>query len=519
MDRRRGRGRRPVLGSLGPVAPAIGLAVLLIAIRATAQTATAPIAAPATPTPTQWADAQQGNRLPPVADFTEARMPPGVAGPGAAANEIQLGMHGYFQVPMALAWRRRVPTTPGESEYDFHEPRLVDNHYFGGFAYNPLEETDWAEWYALAGNRYATATFSLMGSFFSGPKSVFESKSGLAQGFVTYRWDEALGHDARLRLRVRGGSFSSRLGYIPRYDTYIFGRTRQLGAEVRADVDFGKLTVSALNGFGTHLGDRSANQGLALVDSFWIGGAYDRKIEMGFYRLDSWTQDARALSGAGSADLRIVGADARIAGGPMGELYLAASTIDARRARFIGPSIEVLHSLGGAGLADNFLGDGKSGDGSGTMRSAYFEYGFSLASLLERVAPGPTLLRESDVGWSLFGLYTHVSHARTNGEAAENPDHRKYFKWGTEISWWALSWLGVSVRYDRIAPNVGNDDYTFQVVSPRVTIRTHWLVDDVIYLQWSHYDYGSRVRLPPDQAEVDLVPDSDVFKMEAIANF
>jgi len=53
------------------------------------------------------------------------------------------------------------------------------------------------------------------------------------------------------------------------------------------------------------------------------------------------------------------------------------------------------------------------------------------------------------------------------------------------------------------------------VITPRISLRTHWIADGEIFLQWSFYSYGARVQLRPGQVALETQPDSNAFKIQA----
>jgi hypothetical protein len=63
--------------------------------------------------------------------------------------------------------------------------------------------------------------------------------------------------------------------------------------------------------------------------------------------------------------------------------------------------------------------------------------------------------------------------------------------------------------------DLGDDADSFRILTPRISLRTHWLVDAEIFFAWSHYWYGARVRLRPGQVPLETMPDSDVIKLQA----
>jgi hypothetical protein len=209
---------------------------------------------------------------------------------------IDLSLHGYFRAPLRLAWRSRGMTGPGESHYNVHTPWLVDDDYFNsGFAYTRIQESDWSELFFSVGNQHVTGTVAFMGSLFSDwAQPLLERQWGMAQAFVTFdwRWEP---RRLKVRLRLKGGSFWDRFGWLESYDTYLFGRTHQMGAQYRLDFTVGKVTVFVIHGLGVHLESIENNQGLTLLNYLNAGVAIDERIRAAFYVLDAMTADKRQL--------------------------------------------------------------------------------------------------------------------------------------------------------------------------------------------------------------------------------
>ena len=480
-------------------------------------TAATPATLATGPTAAEYAATQQGMTLR-ANTFAEERTPPGTTGPGAVTNDIQFAMHGYFRAPFRLSWKRRGQTKPDESKYDLRTPFLVDDDYYrSGFGYTPLSEGDYSELFLMAGNKHLTGTVALMGSLYSDPaRPLIDRQMGIAQGYLTYRFNPDLVPGVKMRVKVKGGAFWDRFGYLPQYDTYIFGRTHQMGEQIRVDADVNKFTFSLLHGVGAHLEAIDANQGLSILNYLRAGASYDRTAEVGLYYLRTWTQDKRQLKELTDANLRVMGMDARVDSHGFGKMYVAGSVIKADQATYLSPSIEVMHSFGGRGITENYLGTQKSNNGDGRLYNLGFQYDYSLAAFMKRMSPeSGDLLGGGDVSLSIFGLYTFVESKQQDVDPAVNRDERKYFKYGTELAWWALPWIGASLRYDRVVLNVDDSANTYRILSPRVSLRTTWMEGGQIYLQWSRYSYGERVKLRPGQVALETQPDDNVVKIQA----
>jgi hypothetical protein len=460
------------------------------------------------PTPT-------GNAVPSF-EFGEDRAPPGDP---KNPKAFRLAMHGYFRAPLRIGWRERTAPKADEAATDVRTPWLVDDDYFrSGFLYTRNAESDWTEMYVMAGNQHVTATIAIEGTLFSDwARPIIDKQLGITKGWVTFWHTFDLPGMAKLRLQIKGGAFSDRYGWQPKYDTYLFGRTHQMGERVRADVDFRKFTFSIAHGFGARLEAIESNQGLALLSHLRLGVSYNRAIEGSFYHLTSFTQDKRQLKEITDASVDVTGFEARVDTGALGRAVLDISSVSAKKGSFIAPAIEVMHSAGGRGLEENYFGTEKSNKGTGSLVNLGFQYDVNAAALLKKYAG--TNMGNADVELSLFGMYTKVTSDQKDPDPLVNRDGRQLFKWGAELAAWPLSFLGASIRYDRVIYDIVDDPSAFRAISPRITLRTHWLGDALLFLQWSHYSYGERVFLRPGQVPLETMPDKVLFKIQAQMNF
>jgi hypothetical protein len=272
-----------------------------------------------------------------------------------------------------------------------------------------------------------------------------------------------------------------------------------------------------MQGFGAHLEALDQNEGLTILNYLNVGARWRQTLEGAFYFLDSLSHDRRQLKEINDADMRVWGVDFRLISPKLGSnLYFGGSKIEASQATYLAPAIEVMHAYGGRGLTENYLGTQTSNNGTGTLWNMAWDYTFSLRSALGAWSPGGARrLGRSDVTLGFFGVITYVQSDQKDPDPQINRDGRELFKWGLEGGWSPLSWLGLALRYDRVILDVKDDANSFRVVSPRVSLRTHWLVDGEIFLQWSYYTYGARVQLRPGQVALETVPDSNAFKIQA----
>lgn len=448
--------------------------------------------------------------------FGEDRPPPGDP---RNPKAMRIAMHGYFRAPLRIGWRERTAPKPDEATNDIRTPWLVDDDYFrSGFLYTRNAESDWTELYVMAGNHYVTATIALEGTLFSDwARPIIDKQLGITKGWLTFRHAFDLPGNAKLRLQIKGGAFSDRYGWQEKYDTYLFGRTHQMGERIRADLDVGKFSFSVAHGFGARLEAIESNQGLALLSHLRLGVSYNKALEASFYHLTSFTQDKRQLKEITDANVDVVGFEMRGDGGALGRAAVDISSVSAKKGSFIAPAIEVMHSAGGRGLEENYFGTEKSDKGTGSLLNLGFQYDVSASKLLKKFAG--MNMGQADANLSLFGMYTKVTSDQKDDDPQVNRDGRQLFKWGAELAAWPFSFLGASLRYDRVIFDIVDDPSAFRVISPRITVRTHWLGDALLFLQWSHYVYGERVFLRPGQVPLETMPDQDLIKIQAQMSF
>lgn len=459
-----------------------------------------------------------------AADTVQGReSQPGV---GVSIGPVDLRVRGYFRAPLRLSWRSR---GEGDAGYNIHSPWLVDDDYFrSGFHYLRTQESDWSEIYFSAANKYLSGDVALMGSLYSDwARPLLDRQWGIAQGFLTFRW-ESLGPRLRFRMHLRAGSFWDRFGWLENYDTYLFGRTHQLGGQVRLEFGLRDVTLWLVQGIGVHQEALDANQGLTLLNYLHAGLDVRKFAQIGFYFLDTQSRDKQQLKEIQDASMRVIGIDARISPW-VGSLYLGGSLITASQAQYLSPVLEVMHALGGRGLVENYLGTDKS-DGVGSVWSLAGEYSVSLQRILRHWGRGPdaaelrardarSVMRRGDVALKWFGLMAYTQSKQVDPDPAINRDGRLSFKWGAELVWQPLSFLFASLRYDRVIIDVQDDAGAFRVLTPRIGFTVNWLVGAQIFLQYAHYDYGERVRLRPGQVALETLPDTDVVKLQAQVAF
>jgi hypothetical protein len=397
--------------------------------------------------------------------------------PGMDVGDVKFELHGYARMPLMTQGTR--------------EPYLVDNDYYlSGFAYTRLYEPDWSELFFSAKKGNYKAEFGLFASLYSDySQANIANQLGIAQASVT-----AQDFLDQKGLSVQLGVFWDRYGYIEPYDTYLFGRTHQGGAKVSYQLPGGGKIQG---GLGIHEANLQQNQGMTpivhLAASYPVG-----PVEVGAYGVRTWTNDKRQLSPIQEGTMYVAGLDARYKS-ERGTAYVGFGYYHMDKVLYLAPALEVMHSTGGRGLTENFLGLDSSMDGTGHMYTVATDEKINIIDRLKVRA---------------FGMLTWVRSPQVDEmDPLKNRDRRLYIKWGVEPSYMVLPKLRVSTRFDRVILDEYDAQNSFRVFSPKLAFPLdNW---GEIFVQYSHYWYGDRVQLRPGQVPLETEPDSDVFKLQA----
>ena len=394
---------------------------------------------------------------------------------------------------------------------DFKQPRspyLVDDKYYlSGFAYTRVNETEWAELFLSAEKDNTRLVAGLFSSQFSDWSEIRnEAQWGIAIAFIDQGFDIGA-----YRLDLRTGMFWERFGYVPAYDTYMFGRTHIAGARV----NISRGPVSLKVGYGAHA--EVVRQNMGYTPMAWTSLGYKaNNWEINAYGLGTWAhfkQEAKNIDEEGS--LFAYGLESRAVAPEWAALYLAVAEYKADKVEYLADSFEILHSTGGRGLVQSYLGR-NSDDGTGAIKALSFD----LDILAQKQVSALKNLR-----FHIFGMGAQVFSRQESDEPAENRDERIYFKWGTEALYNLMPNSKanpyVAFRYDRVILDLDHESMSFRVLTPKVGISPTQGLD--IFLSYSRYSYGENIRFDSEQmnylqnannADV-LIPDENVVKIQA----
>jgi hypothetical protein len=471
----------------------------------------------------------------------------------APTGEWKFDVTGYFRAPLRMSWGPPTTPAPGggNAGTQYRTPPLVPDANYIDWRYTNSFVGPWTELDFHYGNDRVKSTVQIASYNLtdSGYRRL-ESNLGINEAFLTLSYPEFINDNGRLT--VLAGGFTNRYGAAGRYDagkyeTYIFGRTHIVGETVTFDYDVNDWTLEGEEGFGGKLepipfygppeGAGSPNMGNANEDlPTWepypgivpqestfvlhghVGAVYKKELILGAHYIDVFANDdERAGSYTGMAwggsdtrsgvrlatdphpNITIWGFDAKLIGGVLGEGYLGYSHLSATNAMYIADAIEVLHSFGGWQLHDNYFGPpGTNQPVTGSIDTVEFQYSFSLGQYFHYPqafwGDGPDLIA------TVFGMYNHVHSPEAPGSTSPlNPlahqdsdgsGHINKLKFGGELTYIPLPWLGLGGRFDVVRPDMDDSSQSFSVISPRIIFRTAFVTHEQIMVQYSHYSYG-----------------------------
>jgi hypothetical protein len=524
------------------------LLVCLLSVPAVAQESTDE--STTEPAPAEPPAAERPAAEPPAAE------PPGRATPETKAAEAPGGpwhidVGGYFRAPVSMGISSRPSpdnmTGPSNLQVSYGPNRTVDSSYYS-FAYTRLQEQDWAEVFIHAKKKHVDAAVGWMGYWFQSV-GFRNPDAAWAPGLASLALDTDFGPPGQKQnIELKMGAFWPGFGYFEKYDTFTLGRFRQIGGQLKV---MGELTSDLMavvvGGFGTNR-DGSFNFGAppfygaktALDLMTWVNLQFAYKqSDVAFHYNTEWTLDPNLAAGVTPGDksygvvqaahLTVLGAEANVRLPYLGHLWISPSFISVRNGWALASAgTEVMHSLGGAGIATNYMAFTNSpsdSTGSGSM----INFGFLYENTLSGIQGRPRG-EVPDLAFSVFGL---LADARIDLPSTTTIMQKSItqFKYGADVTLQTSTWLGFMLRYDAVNYDLDHSGYVFASITPRAIISSHFLSSEHIYIQYSRYIYGDKMVLAgtwpwsaplvagsnvlQQGAYVGLKPDENVVKLQA----
>jgi hypothetical protein len=193
-----------------------------------------------------------------------------------------------------------------------------------------------------------------------------------------------------------------------------------------------------------------------------------------------------------------------------------------------------MHSQNGNGIAQNYMALTNSisdSTGTGSMMNLGFLYVIALSDIL----PSYGL---PEVKLSLFGLVTKAKFdLPPQHSALITLNGLTQVKVGADLTIIPKNWVSIMVRGDQVNYDQNHGGYVFAAFTGRLSLFSHYLSGECIYLQYSHYIYGDHMVLDGTWpwgtvmvngsditqayvgAYVGKKPDADVIKLQAQVKF
>jgi hypothetical protein len=463
---------------------------------------------------------------------------------------------GYFRAPMAIGISTRPGpddiTGPPRTQLSYGPNRTVDANYYS-FAYTRLQEQDWAEVFVHAKRKHVEAVVGWMGYWYQSV-GFRNNDAAWAPGMAYLKLDTDLDVGGlKTNLALTAGAFWPQFGYFEKYDTFTLGRFRQMGEQLRWAIAFSPdLTLTLFQGFGTGRDGSSnivapppyqATVGLDLIHYEHIQLTYKKYVDIGLHYNTQWTRDpnltqqvtpGKAYADARDAHFTNVGGEATLSAPFAGRLWVSPSFTSMRNGWALGEAgTELMHSLSGEGFATNYLvwnSSPPNSTGSGSSFNLGFLYENTLSSIQGKTPDGST----PEVTLNVFGLLAQVD-LDLPATSTLTQDEINQFKYGADVTFQALNWLGFTARFDEVNYDQDNPGYVFSAITGRATFSSNFLSGERIYLQYSRYRYGEKMVLSgkwpwglPLVAGADIIqggtyaghkPDMDVVKLQADVKF
>lgn len=437
---------------------------------------------------------------------------------GAAAEVVtdgfELQFHGFL----------RIPARVGFEGGDLHAPPRVPDGAYTDWRFTNVQTGPWTELRFSYGNGRVAANVHIA-AFDVTDASYASSQAqlGINESFLTLNYSDLFGPRGGVVWNV--GAFSNRYGAAGRYsagkyETYLFGATHVAGETATLFYDLSDdYTLLFEHGVGAKLqptpfvpglppadflpypGDQP--QGSTLVHHAHLGVAWNRMATVAAHYLTSWTDDADEPSEQ-DGHVTSVGVEVELVDSQFGDGYIGYGHLESETPQRLAGALEVLHTIAGWSICDVYFG--AESECTGSVDTLLFQHTFSVSRFLWH--PAPFWGQGPDVLVSAFGMFNRIDSDDPTFDAP-----RKRLKLGGEATYVPNRWLGMSLRYDLVQPDLDDANQSFQVITPRLIVTSQFASHEQVSLEYSHYIHGDGViNSYPFE---DVPPDDGVFQITA----
>lgn len=473
---------------------------------------------------------------------------------------------GFLRAPFNVGFGTAQNLAEGQDNVDvapdktrLHAPPHIPDTSYLDWRYTNNHGGPWTEIQFTYGNETVSANVSMATyNLTDGGYRQLHAQLGIDKAFVNMNFPGLFGDVGGMVVNV--GVFSNKYGAAGRYaadmyDTYLVGYTHTAGENVRFYFDVApKITLHFEQGFGGKVeayplisynlqdvtgadvtnGPENANvvnpvvqpflpyggtyqQGTTLLHHEHIGLSYDDKLFFGGHLMHSFTADARNddisidIDNDGTGDdghIWSASFDIKMIDFFFGNGYLGYSHLDMKNPDRVGGAFESVHSVDGWSYRQNYL---KGSYAGGTVDTVLFQYEFSLAKFLWH--PEEYWGQDRDLKLKLFGMLNFITPDQPETFDAASTK----FKWGADALYVPLKWLGVGLRWDTVNPDMDDVSQTSNQLSGRVVLRTDFVSQEEITIQYTQYFNNENVTTgyPWNEEGKELTPDFGVLTIAA----
>jgi hypothetical protein len=448
---------------------------------------------------------------------------------------------GYMSASLQISIDEREDPQRGQKKTVFHAPPIIVEEYASFVSTNSLPG-NWIGSNFNYGNSFVTATVQIATW---NPTRPTNNLSPGSQYFINDMYLKLKAPPVEnFRLTFTAGFFSLNYGGLGRYGGGFYTNTMTGGptgageiTNIEYDIDDTWVAVVEHGIMGPRTGTVPMDvigqtAGSGNNDPIWTGAwthhahvgvvkKGDLQLQAQLHYMSSWAQDDRIQREASRGELpednpqtdeldesyvrdgriRVFGADFRAISRPYGVLGVGGSFIDGYHSY----PLRGITTFGGDGERLTSSWWGNKTTGTGTLLVGGVAYSMSVASLL--LDPEPFSGNAADVQIST-GL--NLAYGTSDDPVF---DGRLRHKYGIDVLYTFLPYVGAGVRFDRVVPSSLDSKQTFHVLAPRLQFKSDWQSHEAIVVSYVKWFLGPETHLDGTQPRTSERIDDEMFTL------